>query len=390
MKKIVYILVLLFILAAPGRSYQLRNLTDLCENRQSPDNVIVNIEKDEVIDLRYNCNVSSVVNLTIQGSEENRPTIRCTRRSEILSVAFVFTKVTSLVIKNVNFESCGGLLTEEDVDSYPDNALFNFSSGRAAIILCSFCTNVTIQNIAFTNNTGYAFAAVSLMGHSLLDNIVINGSSDPHLPYNSSLCKRPETQYACGFRGLLLLFVNSTSSTEENVLVQITNSVFDFNYNAPFNPSEGANLKCVRSVFDEYFLGLHNYEIPDVGGLTIVYNQDNYNASVEVVGSRFSNNRGSCFGAVLIMFFLDGLSYGSQVFQNCSFYNNSPLVTQEDFGWKYIGRDISLYMRLENKREDTDCVRILDSSFNSPGFFWQSDHSAISMTHFPGIHGKWG
>ena len=171
---IAWILVAL-LAAAQGSEYSEKgSITLLCAN--SSDNEVIHLPGDEDVTLDDNCRINSVVNLTIEGSPENRSTIRCTRQGAgIASVAFIFTNVTSLIIRNVNFEGCGGVLTEVDLTHYPSDCFFSFSAGHAAVVLCSLCTNLVLQNVTFTNNTGYAFTAISLIGSSLLDGVIIDG-----------------------------------------------------------------------------------------------------------------------------------------------------------------------------------------------------------------------
>ena len=368
------------------------SLSTICANpaNYSLNNTIIELLNDEEVDLAKNCRINSVVNLTIQGSAASKPTVRCIRRGGPSSVAFVFTKVKSLVIRDVTFEGCGGILEDVDVSLYPDNSLFNFSAGRAAIILCSFCQDLVLENVEFVNNTGYAFAAISLAGESVLDGVVVNGKDDLHLPYNSPVCNNPKTMYSCGYRGVLILFIDFGDLTVADFSIQITNSLFDSNYNAPLDGVANLNFKCVRSIFDEFFLRESNYDLPDVGALTILYNQRGYNASVNVTNTVFTNNLGTCYGAVLVIFVMKLPYNGQQVFKNCTFVNNSPIISDEEYSWKYIGRDLTLYAQiLDEQNRIFDCISVLDSSFNSSGYFWNSNHSAISMTHFPLKHGEY-
>jgi len=378
--------VALLLIAASIATISNANLSDLCKNR--PQNHTVVEVVDEELDLSENCRINNVFNLTIKGTGASKPTIRCIRKDEPWSVAFVFTNVKSLAIRNVTFEGCGGLLEDVDVSLYPDDSLFNFSAGHAAIILCSFCRDLVLENVDFVNNTGYAFASINLVGISVLDDVVVDGKDDLHLPYNAPVCNDPDTLYSCGYRGVLILFIDPSSSDTENMnsSIQISNSLLDSNYNAQLDVED--DLKCVKSIFDEFFLGQSNYDLPDVGALTIIYNQVKYNASVKVTNTVFTNNRGTCFGAALVIFFVDFTYSGQQIFENCTFFNNSPLVSQEEFGWKYIGRDLTLYVQILEEQETFDCISILHSYFNSSGYFWNSNHSAISMTHFPVKHGR--
>ena len=377
--------------AAQGSEYSGKgSISLLCAN--SSDNEVIHLPGDEDVTLDDNCRINSVVNLTIEGSPENRSTIRCTRQGAgIASVAFVFTNVTSLVIRNVNFEGCGGVLTEVDLAHYPSDCFFNFSAGHAAVVLCSFCTNLVLQNVTFTNNTGYAFTAISLIGNSLLDGVVIDGGNDPHLPYNSTTCTHPEYKYkyTCGFGGMLIVFVDSNQITPHLSRVQVINSIFNSNYNTPLESSDDSiRFQCIKNIFDDFYLQKSNSNMPDVGALTIVYNQVNFRARVDILDSNFTNNRGICFGAVLVIFSLDQSSHGKQTFQNCNFFSNSPLIVPQGLGWSHIGADITLYMEFYGEGEKSDCISVLSSSFLSNKYFWELKYSSISMTHFPVTNGE--
>ena len=386
----IWIFTVLLVVASTSGTVK-TSITDICVSprNQSLNYTVINLTKDEDLRLKENCRINSVVNLTIQGSPQDKPTIRCNRTTGVFSVAFVFTNAKFLTIKNIKFVGCGGILEEADVkfnnyDNYSANFLFNFSAGHAAVILCNLCTNLILDDVSFSSSTGYAFAAINLFGDSLLDNVLIDGKDNPDI---STMCADPEYMYA-GFRGILLLFLDCDNEEQHGFSrVSIVNSKFDSNHATPLKRGTRA-LRCVQTSFDKFDLGIKNNPMPDVGALTVVYNQKDYRAEVLVLESDFTNNAGLCYGAVLVIYSVLWSTYASQVFQNCSFIANYPVLLPETNEWSYIGKDITLYVGFKKyELDDNVCISITQSSFLGNSSLMESRSFSISLVHLSSSHG---
>lgn len=369
-----------------GTRQRNNSITDICNaSSRSLDEETVNLTESETVSINGNCRVANVVHLTIQGSSELRPTIQCLRKQgTVSSTAFTFNNVSSLKIANVNFVGCGGILTKEDISNSSNSSVFFFGEGQAAVIFCSLCVNLSLVNVSFSDNTGYAFAGVNVLGDSILNGVHVYGKDDHH---NDTilLCTQPEYKHTCRYQGVLLLFVDSGEKTDNSTTVQISNSVFDYNYDAPIKKSETfTNVTCVKDIFDELISPFYfSNPMPDVGALTIIQSQTLFKALVKVLNSNFTNNGGMCFGAVLVMFSIPSSSLGEQIFQNCHFSNNSPIFSPKHLGGSYIGNDITIYMQFYENYDSNKCISLIHSSFSMNEFPNMLRSTSITVTRFP-------
>ena len=367
------------------------SITSICNASSSLDHHTLHL-RDENITINVNCRVENVVNLTLQGSSEQRPTIRCLRKQgTVSSTAFTFNNVSSLTIANVNFVGCGGILTKEDINNSSNSSMFFFGEGTAAVILCTFCYNLLFVNITFSDYTGYAFAGINLVGTSILNGIDVYGRHDDHLLYSAAICELPEYKYTCQYRGILLLFVDSSKEKNDSSKVEVSNTVVDNNYYATIEMfgKKYTSLTCVNDVFDEFIEPFKfNYPLPDVGALTIIQNQKFFKVQVTVLNSNFSNNHGTCFGAVLAVLGIPSSLLGQQIFKNCHFSNNSPTFFPKNQGKNYIGLDITIFMQFSNESDNSQCFSLFNSSFYTDEFDNKLRTASIAVTHFPLTHGK--
>ena len=384
-----HVIILLMAVQTMGRT-QLRNgsITDICNVSSPLKNSILTLTGDETLTVNQKCRVENAVNLTIQGSPETRSTIRCSRKSgRASSTAFTFNNTYQLTIKNINFVGCGGILTEDDRKFFSNSSLFFFSEGQAAVILCTFCFNLSLVNVNFSVNNGYAFAGVNVWGHSVLESITVNGKDDPHLPFNATICEQPEFKCTYGVRGVLLLFVDSDKKIEDST-IQIKNSSFDYNYYTHNRISENVtSLKCIEDIFNGFIESFDEpYPMPDVGALTIIQNQKSFNVQVSIFSSNFTNNYGLCFGAVLAVIYTPFSSPGQLIFLNCLFSNNSPSWFLSNQGKNYLAKDITIQMKFLNQSGNCRCVSLINSAFTS-SIDENLKYSRIAVTQFPESQG---
>ena len=374
-----------------GTLFRNGSITDICNASSSLENITLNLTGDETLNINENCHVENAFNLTIQGLPEARPTIWCSRKNgRASSTAFTFNNTYLLTIKNINFVGCGGILTKDDKKSFNNSFWFFFSEGQAAVILCTFCSHLSLVNVSFSVNNGYAFAGINLWGHSLLDGITVNGKDDPHLPFNATMCEQPEFKYSCGGRGVLLMFVDSIMKTEDSTVL-VNNSNFYYNLYTVNKTSENLNSStCSDDIFTVFKEPIYkSYTMPDVGALTVLQIQTTFKAYVKVFNSKFANNHGLCYGAVLAVINTPSSLSGELMFQNCHFYNNSPIQIAMKLGQNHIAHDITIYMRFRNLSSNSHCVSLINSSF-SCSMDEKVKSTCITLTHFPGSQGENG
>ena len=88
---------------------------------------------------------------------------------------------------------------------------------------------------------------------------------------------------------MLIVFVDSIQITTHLSSVQVINSIFNSNYNTPLESSDDSiRFQCIKNIFDDFYLQKSNSNMPDVGALTIVYNQVNFRARVDILDSNFN------------------------------------------------------------------------------------------------------
>lgn len=330
----------------------------LCNTRQQFDPVISLLSNTTyIVSPGRFCLVDNVTNLTIRGEDPSSPTIiKCLRNtSSFVARGFGFFEVDNLVIENIKFEDCGGILSHDVLKLSHDSTSFYFGSGSSAVLFCSHCTNISIENVIITNYTGYAVIGCNLFGLSHFNQLSVTNNM-------------VDGEYANWTRngtgkgsGILLLFKSMKSVKEGNVL--ISNS--DFVRNKVRLP-EPETLNCTDLVFEHFVSPADHpmsFPVITVSALTIVYSDHSFTASVNITNTWFVNNEGHCFGSVAVFFF-NQLSSSSLDFSNCTFKNNSLSI--EKFlhgGHSFFGTDVTMYMAFRKETTMVNCLSISDSNF---------------------------
>jgi len=347
------------LLAASVTSTRAGPISDMCAGNSSLDNAVIRITANETLQLNDNCRVSSAVNLTLQASPG--VTVKCP------GVAFVFTNVSSLTIRGLRFVGCGGTLKQQDVAQFKSpNSFFDFKAGYSAVILCLSCSNLTLDNVWFYDNIGYALAALNLFGISLLSGLKVDGTGD-----HRQNCASADTMYACT-RGILILFTDSDQGQNQNNNVSIVASSFDSN-----QVELASTPNCLQVTYNEYNEGSMNNIIPKVGALTVAYSQSNYTANVGVFSSNFTNNTGPCFGAVFILHYVLSPANATQLFHNCTFMSNRLSAMSSRNSWNHFGKDITIYAGYKAQTlSNVSCLSIVDSHF------WSNEEAKTARSNF--------
>lgn len=310
------------------------------------------------------CLIENVNRLTISGDNPlSLTTIKCLRENNTLSSrGFGFFQAVNLVIENVKFEDCGGVLTTEALkysnDSYNN---FYFGPGRSAVLLFNHCSDFTLQNVLFTNYMGYAvvafnpFGGVNLNKLSVTNNIKIEGTSPE--------CNVIGLEQICKGSGMLLKFFNDHSKSQDTGgNITVSNSEFIAN-KAKRVSMESKN--CSDIVFDRFSAPFYlPVLLPSVGALTVIYEQD-FNVLVNIVNTSFVNNQGQCFGSAAV-FFLSQPTFSTHTFSKCTFRNNTPSKDHRvSSNQNFIGSAVTSYMVLKNESDViiANCLSIIDSEF---------------------------
>ncbi len=394
------VLCLLFILACSLEGVLLTSdsFTDvLCDGSEGSLNnykLTLNDSSYYQVAGRNQCLVRDVSNLTIAGGLNT--TIHCERGSNGLSsTVFSFVNVSSLTIEKVRFVGCGGILTETDLKYSANKSFFYFGPGQAAVLVCNHCQNLTLTNVTFSNNTGYAFVGINLY-NSVLDRVQFLGKDDHQYTPADPVCNQTGYENLCTKKGALLYFLDSPYSIPSRAEVHVVNSTFKAN-NYGFFDSNDPNIIfwCTANVFEKFVNLYHDDQIygtlPDVGALTVIHTQNKFVANVIVESTKFIDNHGVCFGAVLVFYRVMSPSFSDQTFQNCVFTNNSPTRIPNEKARNLFGDDITIYIKYSDSNqtfstEDEKCMSVLGSNFtNSTGSVLMP---SISAVHFPKTTGE--
>lgn len=335
------------------------------------------------------CRVENVQNLTVIGSDDVT-TIQCIRHPDnITSTAFSFINVTSLSIQNIHFVGCGAALTQDDLKYMADTSYFYFKVGQAAILLCNHCFDLFVSNVRFSNNTGYSFVGINLHGNSRLNRVQVLGEDDTlYSPYDPR-CTRPDLEFVCNSRGMLLFFTDSTLGSHlPPAQVVVSDSTFSSN-TLPWSniSSNSSQTRCIRNTFGNFIttwdLETRN-TLPDVGALMVAYTQESYKANVTILNSTFADNHGLCLGAIFTLMHTTSADLTHHRIQNCTFVRNSPLAVPMKEGKNYFGCDVTVYMQYRGPYVEGECISITDSYMTGLN---TSRTPSISMIHFPDTYG---
>lgn len=381
----------------PGRASP--TLEDICSHPPAPsgslDNQTLSLNSSRyTVASGSRCLVENVQHLTIRGNP-NTTTIECERApGKITSTIFSFINVTALTVENVHFEGCGASLSGEDTKYLKNESLRRFGPGQAVVFLCNHCLDLTLVNVRFSNNTGYAFVGLNLRGKSVLDGVQVLGEDDEHRLPDDPLCNQTGLEYVCSGRGGVLLFGESNFDANLPTMeVVLNNSVFDTNRSPLFNSSISGDVidqrkACIGELFEDFLTpwSAKNFgPLYGVSALTIAHLQSSFKAHVSVLSSNFTNNHGECFGAILVLFQTVSSDMGSQTIQGCTFVANSPVIIPRYESKLYLGSDVTVYMQYR-EHVTSQCITITDSFFED--FNNNLESVSIAVANFPLTEGK--
>jgi predicted outer membrane repeat protein len=257
-------------------------------------------------------------NITVQSSQEGAMAIvRCdiNASTEYTQSGFGFVEMSSLTLRNIRFENCGGIM--ENADLFADA---NTAPRRAinikqhAVLFMSRCNGVNIENVAFSNYRGYAIYAINLVGQNLLQGVTVTES----YAYRNETKSLDGNDLKYSGSGIFLHFSNESTQSRPkiNTVVNLLNSNFTNNFNI-YPESFIKSLEETRLQNQPPDFPFHG-----AGGLTLHFEQQDRLVMVHVEDSHFINNSGTAGGGGKIVT-RDTLHNSNIIFTGCTFISNS-------------------------------------------------------------------
>ena len=298
----------------------------LCGNSSTQiiNNLVLklNVSSYELYQIDGYCIVQNINNLTTQGAKQNS-TIHCVPVGSPGS-GFGFINITNLLLANVHFEGCGGIIPSTAVRSF-NNTHPQLLYKQRAVLMFNLCNNVTIRQVNIYNMYfGYAILILNPFGtFEVVSSIVSEGKG-------GILCSDDTTLYPGS--GIAAVFKNRGNSADNEKITQVTLKETKVQENINNIP----NIPALSS--------LRKYEacqLPVVGGagLTVIFTQTDYIANFTTTQSALGSfNYGSVAGGMLILF-LNGMENSTVSITNTNLYGGSLLGDTNQVG----GSDITIH-----------------------------------------------
>ena len=297
----------------------------LCSNisTQQQNNMVLklNVSSYELYQIDGYCIVQNINNLTIQGAKQNS-TIHCVPVGSPGS-GFGFINITNLLLANVHFHGCGGIIPSTAVRSF-NNTHPHLLYTQRAVLMFNLCNNVTIRQVNINNNYfGYAILILNPFGtFEVLNTRVSEG-------LGGFLCSDDTT--LCPGSGIAAIFKNKGKSTNESyVQVILKETIFQSNANKIHNIPAISSLTKYEAC-----------QLPVVGaaGLTVIFTQTDYIANFTITQSRIGSfNYGSVAGGMLILF-LNNMKQSQVFITNTHFHGGGLFLGSSQVG----GSDITIH-----------------------------------------------
>ena len=271
------------------------------------------------------CVVQDKWNVTLQSSSEKEvAVIRCDG-DNVTQSGFGFVGVSSLTVRNVRFENCGGIIrnsTFVSSNTSPENKIENM---QHAVLFLSNCTNVQVENVIIDSYRGYAIFAVNVFGEVRIRRSNITNS----FAFMKQMMSSSRNDLIESGSGILFHFndkAEENSTALLNSRIHITNfTTITNNFNIYPEPLL-RSIRAVRLQNQE-----RNFPIPGAGGLSVHFEQHKFRVELFVEDTEISNNGGSVSGGIQV-FSRNTIDNADVKFNRCIFRNN----TVHDFSG-YIG-----------------------------------------------------
>ena len=288
----------------------------LCSNSstQLSNNLVLklNVSSYELYQINGYCIVQNINNLTVQGAKQNS-TIRCVP-VDSPGFGFGFINITNLLLANVHFDGCGGIIPSRAVRSF-NNTHPQLLYKQRAVLMFNLCNNVTIRQVNIDNKYfGYAILILNPFGiFEVLNTTVSDGLGGIPCSNDTTLCPGS---------GIAAVFKNKEESTNDNyVQVILKETILQRNINIIPNIPPLSSLRKYEAC-----------QLPVVGaaGLTVIFAQTDYTANFTTTQTTLSDfNLGSVAGGLLILF-LNDMKKSHVSIKNTIFYdvNSIPDTNQ--------------------------------------------------------------
>lgn len=334
------------------------------------------------------CLIVNIVDLTIQGNDSNSwAVIRCLpSKDKVGSCGFTLIGVHWLNITYIVFENCGGPIPER-VLQFGRSSLFHFDQGELAVLTFVNCSSLNLANVKITKYFGRAFIGVDITGHSVVNSVTVseNIAMEPVHYVNSAF--NPGSRGS----GIVWMYTNSTMDSA-NTIISIVNSEFSDNIGYTEVPNIDSFV-CGDLLADAFYsmditgssMRVEPVNIPSAGALSLILQQHSL-VQANIINSRFLNNRGLCYGAILVIY-LGESAYNSLKFSECEFTDNGQILSNfTHLSGKYFGSTLTLLIKhMGSRNGGTDCLSMTDSQFTNDHAIFNA--SCIVLTEFPSSSG---
>ena len=215
---------------------------------------------------------------------------------------------TTVILQQLIFKNCGTYLTTiQDImitDYLNSSSLYYPSSFAAALVFVHCQVNITQVNIYYSY--GFAMIGINLYNNSSISEVNMSNSTLSNDLYRHTEHKR--RTIGCG--ALLHFFDHQLMMYPTNVNVNYAH--FTNNY----------NLRKAYPYITEF--SNNDLNIVNAAGLTVLYTQKTYFASVTINNTEFTSNVGSYSspGGLLVLHYNSSLNT-STIVNNCLFSNNA-------------------------------------------------------------------
>ena len=362
----------------------------LCNNKLNNSTTVLLPAPLYTIPPGKSCMIEDKVNLTIEGNGSNSLTvIQCLLSTDkVGSGGFILIDVHGLNIAYVVFENCG-VVIPEGVLQLGSSSLFHFDQRELAVLAFVNCSDLDLTNVKITKYLGRAFIGVDVTGHSVVDSVTVSDSVvvEPVCYVDSAF--NPSS--TCKGSGIVWMYTNSTMAAS-NTTIQIVNSVFSDNIGNT-EVSNADSFVCGELLEDAFYsmditgssMTVEPVSIPSAGAMTLILQQHSL-VQANITNSRFTNNRGLCYGAILVIY-LGESAYNSLKFSGCEFSNNHQILSNfTHLSGKYFGSTLTLLIKhMGNRRGGTDCLSMTDSHFTNDHVVFNASH--VVLTEFPSSSG---
>ena len=312
------------------------------------------------------CLVRDLVNISIVGPA----VVKCTGSEDTeIQTGFGFRNITDLSMKEITFDNCGGVLTNESYTFRNVSLIFAGPFLQAVIILNS-CFNVMFSGIEVVNYRGYAILSLNVLGNSTFEGIMIHRSYA-----NNFEIKQIEqiVNFTLSGSGMIVYFIDSvfdeySTETQNNSSPQLIQHFLTIREaiitkNRNIYPSSLVNRSLLNQLKQEG--DLLPIPLGGAGGLSIVILQLLYNVQVDVVDSRVIENAGSGAGGLMIAH-KSSLNHAVINIQGCLLQNN-VLLSQEVGGagiqilFNFAFERLGLVAQYNNTRLGSHNIEISDT-----------------------------